>query len=66
MLKNLAYDMRPRTIDEVVGQEHLTEGKGIIKRMVDANRLQSLILRPTRHGENEYSQCTVRLYRNPF
>lgn len=44
MPKNLAYDMRPRTIDEVVGQEHLTEGKGIIKRMVDAKRLQSIIL----------------------
>lgn len=44
MPKNLAYDMRPRTIDEVVGQEHLTEGSGIIKRMVDANRLQSIIL----------------------
>jgi len=44
MPKNLAYDMRPKTIDDVVGQEHLTSGKGIIRRMVDAKRLQSIIL----------------------
>lgn len=44
MPKNLAFDMRPRTIEAVVGQEHLTQGKGIIRRMVDAERLQSLIL----------------------
>ncbi|WP_144463479.1 replication-associated recombination protein A [Siminovitchia fortis] len=40
----LAFRMRPRTIDEVVGQEHLVgEGK-IISRMVKAKQLSSMIL----------------------
>ena len=39
MQQPLAYRMRPRTIDEVVGQQHLVgEGK-IIRRMVDARML---------------------------
>jgi putative ATPase len=44
MQQPLAYRMRPRTIDEVVGQTHLVgEGK-IIRRMVDARMLSSMIL----------------------
>lgn len=42
--KPLAFRMRPRTIDEVVGQQHLVgEGK-IIYRMVKAKQLTSMIL----------------------
>lgn len=44
MIDNLALKMRPKTIDQVIGQEHLIgEGK-IIRRMVDAKRLSSMIL----------------------
>ncbi|HEK9983985.1 replication-associated recombination protein A [Streptococcus equi subsp. zooepidemicus] len=44
MPDNLAIRMRPRTITEVIGQQHLVgEGK-IIDRMVKANRLSSMIL----------------------
>lgn len=44
MPDNLALRMRPRNISEVIGQKHLVgEGK-IIKRMVDANMLSSMIL----------------------
>lgn len=44
MLENLALRMRPKTIDQVIGQQHLVgEGK-IIRRMVEANRLSSMIL----------------------
>ncbi len=40
----LAYRMRPTTIDEVIGQEHLiSEGK-IIRRMVNAEHISSMIL----------------------
>lgn len=43
-IKPLAYRMRPRTIDEVIGQQHLVgEGK-IIQRMVKAKQLSSMIL----------------------
>lgn len=44
MSANLALRMRPKSIDEVIGQEHLV-GKGkIIRRMIEANMLSSMIL----------------------
>lgn len=43
-IKPLAFRMRPRSIDEIIGQEHLVgEGK-IIARMVKAKQLSSMIL----------------------
>ncbi|HEX8936868.1 MAG TPA: replication-associated recombination protein A [Sphingomicrobium sp.] len=40
----LADRARPKTLDEVVGQEHLTGPAGAIGRMVAAGRLASMIL----------------------
>jgi putative ATPase len=40
----LADRLRPRALDEVVGQEHLTGPEGAIGRMVAAGRLTSMIL----------------------
>ena len=40
----LADRLRPRRLDEVVGQEHLTGPEGAIGRMVAAGKLSSLIL----------------------
>ncbi|WP_294189987.1 replication-associated recombination protein A [uncultured Sphingomonas sp.] len=40
----LADRLRPRTLAEVVGQEHLTGADGAIGRMVAAGRLSSMIL----------------------
>jgi putative ATPase len=40
----LADRLRPRSLDEVVGQEQLTGPEGTITRMVSAGRLASLIL----------------------
>ena len=40
----LADRLRPRTLGEVVGQEHLTGSEGAIGRMVAAGRLASMIL----------------------
>ncbi|WP_071460233.1 replication-associated recombination protein A [Bacillus massilinigeriensis] len=42
--KPLAFRMRPRSIDEVVGQEHLVGYGKIIRRMVIARQLSSMIL----------------------
>ena len=44
MPDNLALRMRPKTIDQVIGQEHLVGPGKIIRRMVEANRLSSMIL----------------------
>lgn len=40
----LAFRMRPRTIDEIVGQTHLVGKDKIIARMVKAKQLASMIL----------------------
>lgn len=40
----LAFKMRPRKIEEIIGQQHLIgEGK-LLRRMVDASQLSSMIL----------------------
>lgn len=44
MQKPLAYRMRPTNIDEIVGQQHLVGPNKIIRRMVKAKMLSSMIL----------------------
>lgn len=39
----LAEKLRPKTLDEVLGQEHLTGEKGTIRKMIENNTLNSLI-----------------------
>lgn len=43
-MKPLAYRMRPTNLDEVVGQRHLIGPGKIIRRMVEARLLSSMIL----------------------
>lgn len=40
----LAERMRPKTLDEVLGQEHLTGEKGTLRKMLQNDTLNSLIL----------------------
>ncbi|WP_300531393.1 replication-associated recombination protein A [Maricaulis sp.] len=42
--KPLAERLRPRSLDEVIGQDHLLKGEGPIARMREQGRLASLIL----------------------
>lgn len=43
-MKPLAYRMRPKNLDQVVGQQHLIGPGKIIRRMVEARLLSSMIL----------------------
>lgn len=43
-MKPLAYRMRPQSLDQVVGQQHLIGPGKIIRRMVEARLLSSMIL----------------------
>lgn len=43
-MEPLAYRMRPRNLDEIVGQQHLVGPGKIISRMVKARMLSSMIL----------------------
>ncbi|WP_106916313.1 replication-associated recombination protein A [Chryseobacterium aurantiacum] len=40
----LAEILRPKTLEDVLGQEHLTGEKGTIRKMIENNSLNSLIL----------------------
>ncbi len=42
--KPLAFRMRPECFDELYGQYHLTSEGKLLRRMIDSNRLQSMIL----------------------
>ena len=46
MIKNepLAYRLRPTTLNEVYGQEHLTKENGFIRKCIDNNTIFSMIL----------------------
>ena len=50
MNEPLAFRMRPTTIDEIVGQQHLLGKNGVIRRCIEQKRLFSMIFyheRPT-------------------
>ncbi|WP_186576502.1 replication-associated recombination protein A [Aquibacillus kalidii] len=42
--KPLAFRMRPNSINEIIGQKHLVDQGKMIRRMIEANRLASMIL----------------------
>ena len=43
-MEPLAYRMRPQTIDDIVGQDHLVGPNGPIRQMVKNKKIPSLIL----------------------
>ena len=44
MSKPLAYSVRPETLDDIVGQEKLVGKNGVIRKMLDQDKLFSIIL----------------------
>ena len=40
----LAYDLRPKSIDDIIGQDHLVGKNGVIRKLLKNNHLPSLIL----------------------
>ena len=43
-MRPLAYRLRPKNFDQVVGQDHLVGKNGVIRKMLEQNKLFSLIL----------------------
>ena len=43
-MKPLAYRIRPKNFSDIVGQDHLVGPKGVITKMLEQNRLFSMIL----------------------
>ncbi|MFD3449323.1 replication-associated recombination protein A [Microbacteriaceae bacterium 4G12] len=67
MKQPLAHRMRPTTIEDVIGQEHLVgEGK-ILRRMVEANHIQSMILYgPPGTGKTSIARAIAGSTGTPF
>lgn len=43
-MEPLAYRVRPKEFSDIIGQDHLVGSKGVIKRMIEQDKLFSLIL----------------------
>ncbi len=63
----LAFRMRPRTLDEFVGQEHIV-GKGrLLRRVIQADQVSSLIFYgPPGHGKTTLAQVIANSTKSHF
>lgn len=43
-MEPLAERLRPRTLDDYIGQEHLVGEGAVLRRMIDSGRIASFIL----------------------
>ena len=67
MSEPLAERMRPRTLDEYVGQQHLVGAGGVLCKMIDAGRISSFILwGPPGVGKTTLAQIIANKLQTPF
>ncbi len=63
----LASRMRPRSLAEIVGQEHLTQSGSLLPRLIAANRFGSLIFYgPPGCGKTSFAEAIARETRSRF
>lgn len=63
----LAARMRPRTLGEIAGQEHLTRPDGLLARLIAANRFGSLVFYgPPGCGKTSFAEVIARVTGSRF
>ena len=67
MSEPLAERMRPRSLDDYVGQKHLVGEGAILRKMIDAGRISSFILwGPPGVGKTTLAQIIAHTFKVPF
>ena len=67
MSQPLAERMRPTTLDEYIGQQHLVGQGAVLRRMIDARRISSFILwGPPGVGKTTLAQIIAHRMETPF
>ena len=67
MAEPLAERMRPRTLDDYIGQRHLVGEGAVLRKMIDAGRISSFILwGPPGVGKTTLAQIIANKLETPF
>ena len=67
MAEPLAERLRPRTLDEYIGQQHLVGEGAVLRKMIDAGRISSFILwGPPGVGKTTLAQIIAHRLETPF
>ena len=67
MSQPLAERLRPRTLDDYIGQEHLVGEGAVLRKMIDAGRISSFILwGPPGVGKTTLAQIIAHRLETPF